>query len=184
MALPSTIQDNVTGEFASVTEKGTQGSFGLSTQDLKDSGRSQRVIYIDSFQIAATAETLLTASYSTDNAAPTTGTSYNVTAGKTFVMQSISAALHSTTGNTTNVTAILRLRCAVGAAIVSSPIQLILPLLGTAAVNQTGGASVITFPDGWEFDALSGIAVTIACPGYVSTTAAPLLSLTITGYEY
>jgi len=183
MALETEIT-GLTGLQADVTAKGTQGVSGLSVQSLKDSGRSQRAIYIDSFQIAATAETLLTASYSTDNAIATTGTSYSVTTGKTFRVQSISACLHSTTGNVTNVTAIVRLRCALGTALVTSPIQLIIPLGGIAAANQAGTPTVIEIPDGWEFVSGSGIGITVSCPGYVVTTAAPLLSFVLRGYEY
>ena len=165
--------------------KATQGAYGLCTQDLKDSGRSQRVIFLDSFQVAATAETIMTCSYSTDNAAVTTGTSYNVTAGKRLRIQGISAVVHSITGNTTSVTPIVRIRVNnSGAGIVSSPIQHIIPLPGVTGANQAGVPINIDFPDGWEHVASAGIAVTIACPGYVVTTAAPQVSLVIRGYEY
>lgn len=167
------------------TAKATQGAFGLATQDLKDAGRSQRTIYIDAFQIAATAETLLTASYSTDNAAVTTGASYSVTTAKRLRIQNITAALTTTTGNTTAVDAIVRIRVNnAGAAIITSPIQHIIPISGVAAVNAASPLVNIDFPDGWEFVAGAGIGITVACPGYVVTTAAPLLTVTIRAYEY
>jgi hypothetical protein len=165
--------------------KATQGATGFSTQDLKDAGRSARVIFLDGFAIAATTETLNTMSYSTDNAAVTTGTSYTVTAGKRLRIQQMVGSIHTIAGNTTAATCIVRIRAnASGAAIVSSPVQFVMALPSTAAANASVGPVVTQFPDGWEFVAASGIGVTTTCPGFVTTTAAPKVNITITGYEY
>lgn len=165
--------------------KATQGTVGFAVQDLKDSGRSNKNIFLDSFAVAATTETLMTMSVSTDNAAATTGTSYNVTAGKRFRIQSVFATLHTITGNTTAVNVIIRLRTtAGGTAILTSPLQAILALSGVASAN---GASVPIFmdiPDGWELASGVGIGVTVASAGFVATTAAPKVDISIIGYEY
>lgn len=165
--------------------KGTQGSTGFSTQDLKDSGRSARTITLDSFAIAATTETLMTMSYSTDNATLTTGTSYTVTAAKRLRIQSITANIHTIAGNTTAVATIVRLRVNNGgAAVVTSPVQAILAIQGVAAASQAGIPVQVNFPDGWEFVAGAGIGVTVGCGGFVATTAAPKVDITLVGFEY
>jgi hypothetical protein len=164
---------------------GTQGATGFSTQDLKDAGRSARTITLDGFAIAATSETLHTMSYSADNAAATTGTSYSVTVGKRLRLQQFVGTLHTIAGNTTAITCIIRIRAnAAGAAIVTSPVQFVTALPGVSAANQSAGPVVTQFPDGWEFAASTGIGVTSICPGFVATTAAPKLNISITGYQY
>ena len=168
-----------------VITKGTQGTSGVTTQDLKDSGRSARNIILDSYSVVGTAETLMTMSYSADNGTLTTGTSYNVTVGKRFRIQSISAGLHTITGNTTAINVIVRIRANnVGVGIVTSPVQLVIPVQGTASTNQAITPVQIAIPDGWEFVAGAGIAVTTSCSGFVATTAAPKVDITIIGYEY
>lgn len=165
--------------------KATQGTTGVTTQDLKDAGRSARTITLDSFNVAVTAETLMTMSFSSDNGTLTTGTSYTVTTGKRFRLQSIIASTHTITGNTTLANVIVRVRANnVGAALISSPIQFIQPIYGTASVNQAAIHSAIAIPDGWEFIGGAGIGITVACAGFVATTAAPKVNITIIGYEY
>lgn len=165
--------------------KGTQGSTGVTVQDLKDAGRSARTITLDGFAVAATSETLNTMSYSSDNGTLTTGTSYAVTTAKRLRIQQITASLHTITGNTTAVNVIVRIRVNNGgAALVSSPVQLVFAIPGNATVNGASGPFVIPIPDGWEFVAGAGIGVTTTCAGFVTTTAAPKVNITITGYEY
>lgn len=164
--------------------KGTQGATGVTTQDLKDAGRSARTLTLDSFAIAATTETIMTMSYSSDNGTLTTGTSYQVTAAKRLRMQQITVGLHTVTGNTTAASIIVRIRAlAGGAALVSSPVQAIFSLPGVASINM-GSTITIPFPDGWEFAAGTGIAITATCAGFLTTTAAPKLDIAITGFEY
>lgn len=167
-----------------VLTKGTQSSTGMVTQDLKDSGRSTRTMVLDTFSIAATTETLLTMSYSSDNAAQTTGSSYTVTTGKRLRIQQMLLGLDTTTGNTAAANVVIRVRAAAGAAAtLTSPLQLILAVAGVGAANS---ASVETaaFPDGWEFAAGTGIGFTATCAGFVATTAAPKVLITVIGYEY
>ena len=165
--------------------KATQGATGFSVQDLKDAGRSARNILLDSFAVAAITETLNTMSYSTDNGTLTTGTSYTVTTAKRLRIQAVSVGLHTIAGNTTAVTVIVRIRVNnAGAATVTSPVQMVIPLAGIAAANQNADTVVIPIPDGWEFVAGAGIGVTTTCVGFVSTTAAPKVDISIIGYEY
>ena len=165
--------------------KATQGATGFSVQDLKDAGRSARNILLDSFAVAAITETLNTMSYSTDNGTLTTGTSYTVTTAKRLRIQAVSVGLHTITGNTTAVTVIVRIRVNnAGAATVTSPVQMVIPLAGIAAANQNADTVVIAIPGGWEFVAGAGIGVTTTCAGFVATTAAPKVDISIIGYEY
>ena len=165
--------------------KATQGATGFSVQDLKDAGRSARNILLDSFAVAAATETLNTMSYSTDNGTLTTGTSYTVTTAKRLRIQAVSVGLHTITGNTTAVAVIVRIRVNnAGAATVTSPVQMVIPLAGIAAANQNADTVVIAIPGGWEFVAGAGIGVTTTCAGFVSTTAAPKVDISIIGYEY
>lgn len=165
--------------------KATQGATGFSVQDLKDAGRSARNILLDSFAVAAITETLNTMSYSTDNGTLTTGTSYTVTTAKRLRIQAVSVGLHTIAGNTTAVTVIVRIRVNnAGAATVTSPVQMVIPLAGIAAANQNADTVVIAIPDGWEFVAGAGIGVTTTCVGFVATTAAPKVDISIIGYEY
>ena len=168
-----------------VLTKGTQGNNGVTTQDLKDAGRSLRTITMDTFAIASTLETLNSLSISADSATPTTGTQYTVTAGKRFRVQQITSSLDTTTGNTVAASVIVRLRSIVsGTLLVTSPLQMIYVLPGIASVNGATQPVTLPIPDGMEFVALNGIGVTTACAGFVLTTAAPKVNLTITGYEY
>lgn len=165
--------------------KATQGTTGVTTQDLKDAGRVSKNITLDSFAVASTAETLNTTSLSSDNGTVTTGTSQAVTAAKRFRMQQISAFIHTITGNTTAVNVIVRVRVNNGGvAIVSSPVQFVFAIQGVAAANQAGIPVVINIPDGYELVAGAGIGVTTTCSGFVTTTAAPKVDISITGYEY
>lgn len=165
--------------------KATQGATGFTTQDLKDAGRSARTITLDSFAVAATTETLNTMSYSTDNGTLTTGTSYTVTTAKRLRIQQIAMSLHTIASNTTPAAVMVRVRVNnAGAAIVTSPVEVIVAIPGIAAANNSTAPVVIPFPDGWEFIAGAGIGVTTTCPGFVASTAAPKVNITITGFEY
>lgn len=165
--------------------KATQGANGFTTQDLKDAGRASKAIFLDAFTVAATAETLKTVSVSTDCGAPATGSNYAVTSGKRFRLQQITASLHTIAGNTTAVNVIVRIRVnAAGAAVATSPIQFVFALQGVAGANQAGAIFDLVIPDGFEIPAGAGVGVTTACAGFVATTAAPKVNLTLTGYEY
>lgn len=184
LASLATIVTN-TGNVPPPTAKGVQGATAQPVQNLIDAGRSQKMITLDSFAIAATAEALMTLSFSSDNAAATTGSSYNVTAGKRFRVQAVVATIHTIAGNTTAVDVIVRIRAnASGAAVLASPLQLIAAVPGIPAANNSTAPVTIPIPDGWEFVAGSGIGVTVACSGFVATTAAPKVDITIIGYEY
>lgn len=76
----STVAQSVS---APALTKGSQAATGFSTQDLKDSGRTQITLYVDSVS-GITTEALATLNITKGDAAQSTATSYTVTAGKTF----------------------------------------------------------------------------------------------------
>ena len=166
--------------------KGVQGVSGVTTQDLKDAGRVAKIINNDSVTIGSTSETSVSFNVSTDNGAQSFVSAYTVTAGKRLRIQQISATLYTISGNTTAAAVALRLRGSPSGTTASStsPVQLPFSLPGVAAANAAGTPVNIPIPDGWEFGPGSSFAITATCAGYVATTAAPRIYLSIIGYEY
>lgn len=129
--------------------KGTQGATGVSTQDLKDSGRVAISMTTEFSPIAVT-EAMLSMSISKDGATPTTVTSYPVTAGKRLRITSISSFVENTLG-TSIQRAYLRMRfAATGGALVTSPLQMTIPTAAAGTVKSIA-TSFEDIPDGLEF---------------------------------
>jgi hypothetical protein len=162
--------------------KGTQGSTGFSTQDLKDAGRS-RVLFNSDAVAVATTEGLVTFTKNVAGTATATQTTYTVTAGKTFRVQAIIVSLTDT--STTVARTRIRLRENIGGTcIASSPLAVTTdfgPLPGTQAAGMAlQGPFVIPLPDGLEFPAGDSI-----CMSEVATTnTTAVLSVSLIGYEY
>ena len=98
----------VTAQQAALT-KAMQGATGVTTQDLKDAGRSSKAFTLDGYAVASTAEVLVPFNISTDNGAVASVTSYAVSAGKRLRLQQLFATLHTIGGNTTVANVIIRL---------------------------------------------------------------------------
>ncbi len=165
--------------------KGTQGSTGFTTQDLKDAGRTS-VMLTASVASTATAETLITLTKSAGLAATTTCSSCSITTGKKFRIQAIAISARNSTGTTTsNVT--VNLRGAVGGATTTAS-----PLQQHYVVNVPASAASVLFPtllipDGFEIDSNSATntyGVTITHPQFSSGTIVVTFDITIVGYEY
>lgn len=152
---------------------------------VKDMGRSSRNFTLDGYQTVQVAEILNTVNVSADGAAPVGATSYTVTAGKRLRLKSILATLLSVAGNTTPVTVIVRIRMVpVAPALIASPVQIVFALPGIAVANSASDPVMLSLPDGFEIPAGAGIGVTTTCPGYVVTTAAPIVTLSMMGFEF
>jgi hypothetical protein len=109
----------------------------------------------------ATSEALITTSQSKAYGAPSTGTSYGVTAGKTLRITSITIAFISTT--TTANTTRIRLRVnPSGAALVNSPIAWSIRVAWESAtfIANEGETVTIPLPDGIEVPGGGGLALT------------------------
>lgn len=174
--------------------KGTQGSNGLTVQDLKDSGRVGVFWTVEQFVAAQTADTLLTVTESRDGAATTTFTTKVITSGKRMRLQScfLCYEINGTTVATLRPFYVrIRINTA-GAVTTSSPLVAevgVVPdvVYTTAAVTLGGGAvAAYNFPDGFEFlgDGTKQIGISAASPGYVITTTLPKLTMSIVGFEY
>jgi hypothetical protein len=172
---------------AQAQTKGTRDTNGIQTQQVKDTGRATVALVVDEFQTSAVAETIInTLQSSKAGAANATGlTSYVVTSGKTLRISTITAQVTTTTGNTTAVKCIIRARVnAGGAAVVTSPLQAEVAGVSSNTTIGAGAVLPLTIPDGFEIPAGGGIAFTVQTPGWTATTAAPLVVITVIGFEY
>jgi hypothetical protein len=163
--------------------KATQGTTGVTTQDLKDAGRVN--IAITCYQAAGiiTTEALFAAaafSISRDGATATTGQQFSVTAGKRFRIQSIIVSVKNTAAAAGTSKLALRYLGAGGTITNTSPILSIMDLGSNSAVaNNYIGPTEIALPDGIELIAGSTFGFTSLC-GAVTM----LHTITINGYEY
>jgi hypothetical protein len=170
---------------AKITAKGTQASFGLGTQDLKDSGRST-VMFTGSFATTATAETLMSFVTSSANAAVSGSvTSYTVTAGKRLRIQGIYATARASTGTTARAVATMRSRTTGSPpATAASNLQAIWVTSTPAAATATAFPALGQVPDGWEIPGGSAIAFTITDPGWVTGSSVLTIDFTVIAFEY
>lgn len=163
--------------------KGTQGSTGLSVQDLKDAGRSN--IAITCYQAAGiiTTEALFgaaTFSKSVDGAAATTGIQFSVTAGKKFRIQQITVSIKNTAAAAGTAKLALRYDAANGTITNTSPIVALLDMgSNNATVANYIGPYSMPIPDGLELSASSSFGFTSLC-----SAVTMLHTITLTGYEY
>jgi hypothetical protein len=163
--------------------KGTQGATGFSTQDLKDSGRTQVTLYVDSIS-GITTEALATLNITKGAVAQATATSYTVTAGKTLRLQSFS--LSGNPPNNTQFVVRARVRTAASAIAVTSPIIIHLVSPGATNVSFTGEPACIGVADGLEIAGGTQIAISHVSSSAVvgSTTTGAGVSFCLIGYEY
>lgn len=164
--------------------KGTQGATGVTTQDLKDSGRVSISMTAEFSPIAAT-ETLLSLSISKDGATPTTASSYVPTSGKRFRLTSLSLSVENTLG-TSLQRAYMRYRQAVtGGLLVTSPLQITMPAVAAGTVKSIG-SNFDDVPDGLEIlgDGTKAIGFSLQAPDWVTASATLKVYVTVLGFEY
>lgn len=154
--------------------KGTQGTNGVTTQDLKDAGRTPVVLSVTAVASVAS-EAMFTLNIWKPSGV-TTGTSYTVTAGKTFRIQAIQFGCRFATPSTTVTFASCRFNVRSGS-LITSP--LVYGDSKMAASNAPVPNSDLAIPDGLELAAGSVIGVS-----HVDSAATLLLDLLISGYEY
>ena len=163
--------------------KGTQGATGISTQDLKDAGRSN--IAITCYQAAGiiTTEALFgaaTFSKSVDGAAATTGIQFSVTAGKKFRIQSIVVTVHNTAAAATTSKLALRWDAANGTITNASPILAVWDIGSNNATDENYiGPISLPFPDGLDLSASSSFGFT-----NLSSAVTAVHTITLSGFEY
>lgn len=164
--------------------KGTQGSTGVTTQDLKDAGRTAINLYAVAAAAGTTGtETAITLTKSSGTSATSTGTSFVVTNGKRFRITEISVATRGhATATIQTTTFSLRLNTA-GAVTTSSTPILLQARSATPATASAWDRVILPIPDGFEIagDGTAQIGVTAAA---TYTTNAPTWDVNIIGYEY
>jgi hypothetical protein len=155
--------------------KGTQGSTGITVQNLKDAGRTAVTFFLDDISGSLT-EVLATMSITKGAVAQTPATSYTVTAGKTLRLSSINLSVRSST-NAAQMSKI-RIRTAASGITATSPV--ILNFIGEAPAAATQSQSV-GFEDGYEVAGGTQIAIS-----HIEniTPASTQLTVCLVGYEY
>lgn len=160
--------------------KGTQGTTGVTTQNLKDAGRA---IVNAATAIAGvtcvTVEALLSLNFSRDCAATAAGTSIAVTAGKRLRVLAIVVGIRSTGAAVLSGRISLRMNPA-GAVAATSPIIAIASLSQKAAALAEAGSEIcIPLPDGIEFSGTQQFGLTQVCSAITGVVYASII-----GYEY
>ena len=160
--------------------KGTQGSSGFSTQDLKDAGR---VIFSAAVVIAGvttvTTEALLSMVPTRDGVAGAAIATFPVTANKRLRITGVTVGMISTGAAVLSMRFALRMNPS-GAATATSPILRIIPLSQqAAALAMAGNEMTVDFPDGIEFSGAHQFGITQIGSAITGTCWA-----SITGFEY
>lgn len=163
--------------------KSTQGTTGVTTQDLKDGGRVN--VAMTCYQAAGiiTTEALFAAatfSISRDGAAATTGQQLAVTAGKRFRLQSIVISIKNTAAAAGTSKLVLRYAAAGGAITNATPILAIIDM-GSNSTTAAAyiGPTEMALPDGIELIAGSTFGFTSLCNAVTMQH-----TITLNGYEY
>jgi hypothetical protein len=154
--------------------KGTQGSYAVAVQDLKDSGRTYIVWTIDAATLVTT-EALISTAVNKGGTPQSSATTYTVTTGKTLRLQSVSASVQGTNSAVQYVK--VRVRSA-SSVTVSSAAVLNLFVANSGSSNSIGFAEQVV-PDGLEI--ASGQQVGIS---QIGGTVNGNVSITLVGFEY
>lgn len=169
--------------------KGTQGTTGVYTQNLKDAGRNARNFMLDAYTAAPLIEAVQSVVQWFGNAA-VVGTTQPavVTTGKTLRLThyTITTKSLATVGS-----AVVRIRAnTAGLGVLASPLVFSMEAgsrSGATTIAMTGGTDTYSgvFPEGLEFSAGTGLAFSMA--GYGPTGLLALQGVTrfqVFGYEY
>lgn len=163
--------------------KGTQGATGISTQDLKDAGRSNIAITCYRATGIITTEALFAAatfSKSVDGAVATTGQQFSVTAGKRFRVQTLTVSAFKNAASASTGKLALRYLAAGGTIDNTSPILTVLDIgSNNATTGNYMGPYNVPVPDGLELIASSAFGFTNLCDAVTL-----LWTITLTGYEF
>jgi len=185
-SLPVTIASNQSA--LAVTQatltKGTQGAQGVSTQDLKDAGRTAIIFSAAGVASGATTvETAITLVKSAGTAATSSAASFVVTSGKRFRITGISVGTRGNAIATIQTTTFnFRLNTA-GAVTTSSTPILFSNRSATPATASAYDRFIIPIPDGYEIlgDGTLQIGMTAVATFAVN---APTWDVFIIGFEY
>lgn len=160
--------------------KGTQAANGLSTQDLKDAGRTLfSAATVIAGVAAVSTEALLSLVPTKAGVASGAATSLTVTSGKTLRVTAIVASLRSTAATVLSGRVALRMNPS-GAVTATSPIIAILSMTQqAAALAEAGDTCIMPLPDGLEFSGTQQIGLT-----QVSSGTGGVVYASLVGFEY
>lgn len=164
--------------------KGTQGTTGVTVQQLKDAGRNQVHFYTVIPVLTSATDTLQSLTGTKAGATVTaTTTPAVVTAGKTLRVTRVAATYVATA---TSGYGVVRLRFnTAGVVAITSPVAATLAVgAGTPATANSTGQEEATMDDGWEFAAATGIGISVQGFAAVTATAVGYITVSVTGYEY
>jgi hypothetical protein len=165
--------------------KGTQGTTGTSTQDLKDSGRNLTSFFMALPVLTTAADVLMSLTgFKGGATVAATTTPAVVSAGKTLRITRITIT-YIATASAGEVRVSLRANVA-GPVVVASPVvESWVVGAGTPATAGSSQTVTISFPDGLEFAAGTGIGITIAGVGVTGALAvAGYGQVSLSGFEY
>lgn len=159
--------------------KGSQGASGLTTQDLKDAGRTY-VVLVATGVGGVTSETLFTFQQSKQGVAVSGVTSYTVTSGKTLRIQGLHCA--SRDGTTAVSWGRAAIRHNPGGATTAASSLIFASESGTqvALAGATGNFSA-AFPDGIEIVGNGTQSIGVS---HLDQATTNVVTCTLVGYEY
>jgi hypothetical protein len=169
---------------APVITKGAQGTSGFTVQNMKDAGRNQTNFFMVTPIITTATDTLQSLTgYKSGAAVTATLTPAVVSVGKTFrlVSMSITYVAVATAGS---VKFSLRANTS-GVVVIGSPIVLNWIIGAAAAVAGVSENAQISFPDGLEFAAGTGLGISMIGLGATQVAAAVGYGqISFHGFEY
>ena len=164
--------------------KGTQGSTGITTQDMHDAGRTSIVYYATGVAAGTTTtETAITLTKSSGTSSTSSAASFVITSGKRF---RITAIAFATRGNSTATvqTTTFSFRINTGGAVTTSSTPILLQMRSaTPATASAWDRVLMPIPEGFEILGDGTIQFGITANA-TYTTNAPTWDVMIMGYEY
>jgi hypothetical protein len=189
IAAAQTIATTNTGTFAvqaaapSIT-KGTQGSNGYTTQNLKDAGRTSIILYATAVASGlTTVETAITLTKSAGTSATSSAVSFVITNGKTFRITNMTFASR---GNAVAVaqSTVFSLRLNTAGAVITSTTPVLLAVVSATPATANAFDRVdLDIPDGYEIVGNGTIQFGVTANS-TFVTSAPTWDVTIVGFEY
>lgn len=168
----------VTGtvQMATLT-KATQGATGVTTQDLKDAGRT-RVSIVFQGVAPAVADTLLSLVKISNGAAAAAAVSVPVSAGKTLRIIAATLSIKSAAAAVAFATMTFRQNPA-GATVIGSVSEFRIDVGNTAATIGASDKVEIVLPDGMEFSGTQTLGISLAAQAISN-----IISISLNGFEY
>ena len=176
--------DGTLSRVFAVVAKGIQGAFGLTTHDMKDTGRNQTNYFMAVQILSTAAEALqLLTGYKAGAAVAETTTPAVVTAAKTYRIEKL-VVTYVAVAAAGAIQVNLRANTA-GVVAIGSPLVMGWVVGAAAAVAGVAQTVVIDVPDGIEFAAGTGIGITVLGVGPTGAAAITgYAKVSVGGFEY